>query len=271
MSDFAYALISDILAPTWTIATGTEVDGYEVTNLGNIYPHDVFMAAETTVRAVADLGAKTEVQAVIFLNTNLTPGLTLTLQANDANVWPGSDLSQTLTIPAKHIEGFSAGVWFDLVTRLPTIGDRSWRYWSPLISGNGVPVAMGMVILVHAVRRITSFQYGTAARTLDHASIRNTTKFGVSSVYEIGARDRIVSGTLRHWDKGVATTALAESARGGNRPLSICPSGVEYSAADPHSEPMWVEWIDPMQAAHFDNRGADVPVSFHELSYGLPL
>jgi hypothetical protein len=270
-TDFAYALISDVLTPTWTLASpGTELGPqYAVTQLGTIYPHDVFSANETSVRPIADLGAKTEVQGVAIFNTNLTPGLTLKLQANDTNVWPGSSFEQTLVVPAAHKEGFSAGIWFDVVTRTSA---RSWRYWSLVLgSANSVPISIGMVVLMGTVRRTRGLFIGTPARTLAHAEIRNTSKFGVASVYEVGSRDRILSGSFMSADQAVTLAALRESARGGNRPFFIAPTGAEYTPAAPMSEPLWVEWLDDMQMQGVEADVASVPATFHELSYGQPL
>lgn len=274
MKHLAYALPRDVLAPTWSLVTGTELGAqYPVSKLGTIYPHDVFSANEVTVRPVADLGAKIEVQGVLVFNTNLDAALTLTLQATDDNVWPGSSLSQTLTIPAKHYDGFSAGVWFDLATRVPVLASRSWRYWSLLVTANSVPVTIGMAVLVSTVRRLGRNITWSPVSSLGHGEIRNPTKFGVHSVLELGNRDRVFKAGVPQADDATRAQliALREDARGGNRPFFLCAAGDE-DASDPLKEPMWVEWGgDTLDVTHDFLNLHGASVLFHELSYGQPL
>lgn len=266
---------TDVKAGTYS-GNGLTVLGsqYPFSALGDREPSQVCITNETSGRFIFDAGAKVAIKGVLLAHHRYTAGLTLRLEANDDNDWTGTEpLIQDITVPAWRKDGFARNVWWDLETRLPTVADHSWRYWSlrPTTANSSV-IAAGLWLFFTAIRRLGRNIGWNITETIDHDVIDNATKFGVHSVYELGSKGRTAEAVVPQANDATrnAIDDWREDARSSARPFFVAQAGDE-NAADLRNEPLWASWDGgPLSGSHAFLDLHSVPLRFKELSFGLP-
>lgn len=217
--DLEYALPTDDLkriAGTWALVSGTTDVGYGLERLTNDDPAYPVKFNETTFRIARDYGTVVSPQYAAVIHANLAPGYaSLVLQGHTSNVWTAPAFSRPFPAMEYHENGFPLNLPLDLRTAAP-----SYRYWSLAATvPNTVPIALGLFVLVDAVRALDGHLLlsGNPEDDEDAPSNRHVTDAGVESTLSFGTRLRWLRGEklsqtaegadLRSWHRAAAGDA----------------------------------------------------------------
>jgi hypothetical protein len=231
---------------TFPAANGTDLD-----------PATVLKATTTsTVITLTHSGSVTAVGFAI-INHNLV-GATVTL----AN---GGGYSQAITIPARSSDGQCVNAWRDMRADANTAA----TVWTLTITGASANVAIGELVMVTALRRVTwlTIVGGTEASFRWHWPKRiHRTFYGSRLVYDTGVRMRAASGeSLTEADRALFL-ALAQSAKGASYGFLFIPDSSVNDA--------WFVVIPDMSEIVSGFQSATisrVQFAIEEVSSGLPL
>lgn len=259
-----YALPSDNLTSTASVITpSTEATGYEVENLYDGNPAKPWKMTATTGNVVFDFGAATNIDLVAIIHHNLTAALEVRIQGNATDSWGSPTLNQTITIPAYDADDFPVNPWVDLSAL-----SNSFRYWRLVVVGtNAANVAIGELWLIGTKRTLTAghLRYGLV-QSVTRPLIEHVTDYGVSTIYDLGAKVRWLSGEIF-----ATTTQLSElrtwwdDCHGRALPTLII---FDDAVNDCHL----VRWREMGRTDQRNWPGASiVPVAFSEISRGLVL
>lgn len=198
-----YATYADFLPATWTIPTGTPRTDYGVTNLGDLDPSNPVWITGTTIRVTADLGSAQPVAAVAIIAHNFDEDLTVLVQANSSNSFGSPPLSMAITIEAPFAE-FGCNALLDLSAVLDS-ASRTYRFWSITNSGdsNSVSVAIGEIVFATEWRTMDPSLRHDYRMPQTRLAAQQSSKRGVQTIYDFGARERSLIGSTR-----VGPTAL---------------------------------------------------------------
>lgn len=259
-----YARPSDnVIANATTVTPSTEATGYEVENLWDGNPAKPWKATATTANIVFDFGSAQSLDWAALIHHNLTAGLEVRLQGNAADSWGAPTLNQTFTIPAYDQDGFPVNPWLDL----SSIGSRSFRYWRFVVVGtNAANVAVGEMWLVATKRALVKgvrvgYNYSRRRPLIEHV-----TDYGVSTIYDLGAK-------LRKWTGEIETTAADlltlkawwDACHGRALGTLLVPD----ASANEVALVRWTE--DPLNFEQHFSRHNVVAVAWEEISRGLVL
>lgn len=258
-----YAKPSDNVIADATITPSTEATGYEVENLYDGNPAKPWKATATTGNIVFNFGSAQNIDLVALIHHNLTAGLEVRIQGNASDSWGSPTLNQAITIPAYDEDGFPVNPWIDLSAL-----SNSFQYWRLVVVGtNAANVAIGELWLVETRRELTArnLRYGLSQSTT-RPLIEHTTDYGVSTIYDLGAKMRGLSGEIITTNTGLEEVKdWWDSCNGRALPtLMIFDEDVNSAQL--------VRWGAMGRVDRRSNHNiATIPVAFSEVSRGLVL
>lgn len=227
VANLAYLRNSDLVVPTWALASGTARTGYGLDKLNDGRPSRRLWLNETSFRLVGDFGSAQRIDALLLVHHNLADGKTILVEGNSTNSWPGTTMG-TITVAAAGEDGWTTNAGLDLVRAVPVAANRTWRYWSlsNLTNANTVAVKIGELLMGTPLRYLTHNVSWGAGRPEEHAASVLTTKTGVEAVYDMAARRREFQAEIDGNDTGLAEwRSLRRSSRGKVRPFVVFPNG----------------------------------------------
>lgn len=187
------------LSGSVTITPSSADAAYPVANLYDSNPAKPFKLDATAGNIVFDFGSAVAIQLAAIVHHNLDAALDVRLQGNASNAWGAPSLDQAVTIPPDEADGFPVNPWVDL-----TGGSHTFRYWRLVFPTNSVPVQIGQLWLGAAKRSlVNNIQWGFAEK-VDRRLIEHVTDYGVSTIYDLGAKVKSWSPTVRTTDAGIA-------------------------------------------------------------------
>lgn len=208
-------------AATITVETGTADDGYPADNLVDLNPGKPARLVETSGAWLFDFGAAQSLDLVALIHHNLDAGLDVRIQGNDTDDWTTPALDEAITIPAAAADGYPVCPFLDLTAITP----RSYQFWRlVVVDANAAPVAIGEVILGETIRELTVNVNWGARESEDRLIIEHTTDMGVSTIYDLGVRQRVFEGDVDTTDAGAAELRdLVRAARARVDPWLFIP------------------------------------------------
>lgn len=266
-----YSRYSDRRNPTWSLVTGTARSGYAVTALNDLDPSAPHWIEETTIRVVADMGSALEVQAMWMFAHNFDAGLNVRLQANATNVWTSPSLNVPITIETAYRDGFAVDAEVDLTHLFNAAIDRTYRYWSIVnTSANSVSVSIGEVWLASEVNWFTNNDLAhDYALPFGHLVSESKSKRGVQTVYDMGTRERSLTGRIRVNSSDLDTLLdWDDDQHGKARPMVVVLD--EDASSVRLREPRLVRFTDIQKVAQSLKHDTlyDVSLGFDELGRG---
>lgn len=184
---------------TAAMQTGSAASGYPATNInnwtiGNETTPGKGSAAVATAW-VLDFTSAQRVDGVVLWH-NFDAAITIRVQMNAANTWGGPTVDASITVPAKHADGFSVKLFVDLrtVSGYTTSGLRYLR-----VSVPSATVAPGLKILAysqwgqlqHNVLMTPSPRQPETQKSIIHA-----TDFDYEWVYQMYSAKRRIAGSV---------------------------------------------------------------------------
>lgn len=258
-----FAKPSDNLTSTATITASTSATGYGTANLYDGNPAKPWKATATTATLDFAFGSATNIDLVAIVHHNLTAGLEVRIQADDASDFSSLDLNQLITIPAYDEDDFPVNPWIDLSAL-----SNSWQYWRLNVVGtNSANVQIGELWLVGTRRELTAshLRYGLSQST-SRPLIEHRTDYGVSTIYDLGAKMRGLSGEIVTTDTGLEEIKdWWDDCHGRALPTLVIFDEAVNSC-------QLVRWRDLGREDTRTTTGwTTIPVAFEEVSRGLVL
>lgn len=264
MASLLYAHPSDNLTSSAaTITASTEASGYGVANLYDGNPAKPWKATTTTGTVSFDFGAAVNIDLVALIHHNLTAGLEVRIQADNASDFSSLDLNQTITIPAYEADDFPVNPWIDLSAL-----SNSWRYWRLNVVGtNSANVAIGELWMVGTKRTLTAghLLYGLQ-ESFEKPIIEHVTDYKVSTIYNLGAKVWSMSGEILTTNAGLTSLRTWwDDCHGRALGTLIIPDDTVNVARLAR----WADFRRADQRSFYD--GNRVRVAWSEISRGLVL
>jgi len=252
MASSLFCYYTDIksFAATWSLTAGAADSAFPLVNL-NSPRADVVSKITSGTATYRGTIASTAIQAVAFINTNLS-GATVTVTNNN------SMASQSLLIPAAQPDGLSLNGFLNL--RLVTTAATQWNF---AISGFGSNVAVGKILLIASVREMCH-RWGVQIKERK-PFILHRTEYGIPLGFPLRVRYRELRPNLARESERAAYTALRRSGSGPHEPF--------WFVLDPAvNDPMYL-WHQPDEWEHTRDaplitKWSDV---FEEVNPGLGL
>jgi hypothetical protein len=194
---------------TLTVEVGTPEPLYPAANLTDLNPARPCKLQETTGAFLWDFGSAQRVDLVAIIHHNLEAGLAVRIQANDTDDWgsPEPALDTTIVIPTWWEDGMPVNPLLDL-TSTDGYSTSGYQYWRLAIDqANADPIAIGEVVLLDRVRRMTQNPLWGLDLAEHRPIIEHTTDYMVPTVYSYGVSRRGMTGSL------ITTPAGAEELR----------------------------------------------------------
>jgi hypothetical protein len=190
-------LLSDAVTIT---PSNTPPTGYGTANLFDSNPAKAFKLDAASGSIVFDFGSAVNVDVFAIIHHNLDEALAnVKIQGNASDVWTSPSLDQAVTIPAWEKDGFPVNPWLDLSALA-----NSFRYWRLAFgTANSANIQLGQVWLGQTKRSLThnvswGYQEGVERRIIEHE-----TDYGVSTIYDLGAKIKSWSPEIRTSDAGM--------------------------------------------------------------------
>jgi hypothetical protein len=250
-----------LLDDTVTITpSGTPPDGYGSANLFDNNPAKAYKHNSTSGNVVFDFGAAVNVDVFAIIHHNLDEGLDVKIQGNATDSWGSPTLNQSLTIPAYERDGFPVNPFIDLSGMA-----NSFRYWRLLFNEvNSASIQLGQLVFGGTKRELVhnigwGYKEGVERKIIEHV-----TDYGVSTIYDLGAKIKSWSPTIRTSDAGM--TAVEEwwdACHGRALPSLII--------LDPDvNDARFVRWAEPVREISRDfNEDNTIQFGWREVSRGL--
>jgi hypothetical protein len=242
-------------AATVTLAAGSALAGYPLSNL-NVGAWAVpFKAAETTIDIRIDLGSAQALGWVILGNTNLT--VAASLQGHTSDVWTSPDISTAFAIPTKSPRAiFTSPYVSNLAAK---------RYWRIVITSNATPVVIGELGMLGTRREAGIYTRPGVELGAQGQSVEHVTPFGVEMAYELHVRRERVAGSLAVTPtERQAILDLLDATRYKARPFWMLPHAG-------HTDAWFVRYqADEFLGSAISSGGFVGPFPVRQLSRGLP-
>lgn len=191
--------------------------------------------------------------AVIY--PNFDEGLDVTLELGS-----GSPFATSVVIPteAHDSDGWPPSPW---VAFSPVSVDAVRL---SINDANSLPVQVGRLMLLVAIRQLENdVRYGVE-ETEDHAHISHSTLFGVETVYDMGGKRRAINGEIALVDSVAGDFIdLLQRARGRVQPWLLIPDAGESKAWYVRAEQGWSRTRETINHNIF-------PFRVREVARGLP-
>jgi hypothetical protein len=266
--DLEYALPTDDLkriTGSWQLVTGSTDLGYGLERLCNDDPAFPTKFSDATFRIARDYGAPVAPKYAALIHANLQPGYhSMVLQGHTSNVWTAPAFSVTFPTMEYQENGFPLNLGIDLREAAP-----SYRYWSLAATvANGVPIAIGLFIMVDTVRALDGHFLLSANPQDDEdaPSNRHVTDAGVESTLSFGTRLRWLRGEkLSETNEGAALLSWHRAAAGDAGRFLLLPHMEE-------NEPWFARFASsklPRTHRMPNNLLYGVRLEFAEISRGL--
>ena len=232
-----YALPSDDKSVGATVTASAEDSGYVAANLAQGYDANQNRPAKlttTTGNWVFDLLSAQTIDYVALIYHNLDAGLSVSIQGNASDSWGAPSLSQAITIPAHHADGWPVNP-FQALT-----GSRTFRYWRLLISGtNSLTIDLRRCLLLSTLRTFPAdLRMGVRFSEM-HRDLVEMTELGIDTVYDLGGKERMIDGDVP--TRGTAATdflTLRRTVNGRVQPWLFVPDSRVNDA-------WFVRFVDP--------------------------
>jgi hypothetical protein len=257
-----YSLPGDDIAATYaTVVTASAEDpDYLAVNIASGSPSRPAKLTTTSGWFVYDFGVAVNIAAVALIYHNLDAGLAVTIQANVADAWGAPPVSQALTIPAHHEDGWPVSPWALIA------GSPSYRWWRLNITGvNSLTIAIGRWVLVGALRQLTEDVLWGEEEREEHTIVEQRTELGIETIYDLGGKRRHFSGEFGILNTSAATLqSLYRSAKGRTLPWLLVPDTAVNDA-----------WFVRFEESQFSRTRETynhnrIPFRVQELARGLP-
>jgi hypothetical protein len=240
---------------TLSLAVGTAVTGYPLTNLNSGSWAVPFKAEEVTIDIRIDLGSSQAIGWIILGNTNLT--VAATLQGHTSDVWTSPDISTAFAVPTKSPRAiFTSPYLSDLAAK---------RYWRIVITSNATPVVIGQLGVLGTKRTAGIYTRPGTDLTSGGTSVVHETPYGVELAYELHARRESTAGTLAlTTTERQAVLDLLDAARYRARPFWMLPHAR-------HADAWFVRYAaDVFEATPIGTGGYVGAFPVRQVSRGLP-
>ena len=251
-----------ILAPTWSLFSGSALEEYDVDRLDDQDPSYPLKVAEATFALRGDLGAAVRVDGLAVIHHNLAAGVTARLKLGSTP--GGSDVVVDVTVPAWGGR-FAPHLYFDLATAAPVVANRTRRYLDlSLVAPNDVPVAIGELVVAGIVDTFSGMLLDAKPR-LGFGRTVVEGKKGPQYIHDRRTRDRLwAGGALLEDAADVAAFTGFQQASYGVRPFLVWPLN---SITD---EPIYARFIEAgyEYTLPVDLTIAHVPFAVRELACG---
>jgi hypothetical protein len=262
MAKVIYCRPDDQLLDEETVITssGAESTGYTTANLYDNNPARAFKLNAASGNVVFDFGGAVNVDIFSIIHHNLDAGLDVKIQGNATDSWGTPSLSQSITIPAYEKDGFPVNPFIDLSAL-----SNSFRYWRLLVNGtNSANVQLGQLIFGATKRELVHNIGWGYQESVERKIIEHVTDYGVSTIYDLGAKIKAWSPTIKTTDAGM--TAIEEwwdACHGRALPSLI--------VLDPDvNDARFVRWSEPARTIQRDfNNDNTIQFGWREVSRGL--
>lgn len=216
-----YTRPNDNLLPTATLSlsAGTLLANSALANLYDLSLAKALMLSDMTLDLRIDHGSAKSVAFVSFLHSNVD--VVARFQTDAANDFSSPVEDETFGIPAVSQAGRYSATWIN------TSGHAAARWNRLLISGNTLPVTIGLLWLSQAYRTFT------VAKGFQHRGLRIDPAYGLNSIeashgidltYNQSPRREAFLGTVKVPDAELSDVDdLIDAARGGSRPFVAVP------------------------------------------------
>jgi hypothetical protein len=216
---------------TPTVSTGTAATQYGPAHLVDLEPSYPAKLLETSGAWLWDFTNPQRLDVAAIIHHNLDAGLEVRLQGNATNVWTAPTVNALFTIPAADEDGFRKGPWLDL-TRETGYTTTGFRFWRLVVVGvNSAPVQVGEVWMSATLRTLDpNIQWG-AQDGEDHPLVEHRTDFQVSTMFDLGPRQRALAGQVDTTDTNRdALRGWSRSSRGRARMFLLIQDGTVNDA-----------------------------------------
>ena len=229
-----------ITAGAWTL-TGTARAGYPVTALDDGDPSAPVWITGNSIVLVRNMTAPTLVDGVTIHAHTLVNASVLKVQMHTADSWATPDVDITVTIPTAYRDGFSLDLFVNVKALYPVAANRTKQYLRVINTvANPVTVAIGEIAIWGAQRTFsrTFSVNGLVPQDIEHLATKSTSKRGVSTVYDMGTKERRWTGVVMATQADLEDLlAWREDARGIVKP-SVFVFQPGYSGAR-YAEPVF--------------------------------
>ena len=251
-----------LLAPTWSLFSGTALEDYDVDRLDDQDPSYPLKVAEPSVTLRGDLGAALRVDGLAVIHHNLAAGTGLRLRLGATP--GGADVTVTVTVGAWPGR-FAEHLYFDLATAAPLVATRTRRYLElATLAPNDVPVAIGELVTAGIVDTFSGILVDAKPRLAFGRTLVEGKK-GPQYIHDRRTRDRVwTGGALLEDAADVAAFTGFQQASYGVRPFLVWPLN---SITD---EPIYARFVEPGYdyTLPVDLTIAHVPFAVRELACG---
>ena len=262
MANLIYQHPSDqLLSDDVTITPSTEDATYPKAGLYDNNPAKAFKMTATTGNIVFDFGSPVNIDIFAIIHHNLTAGLSnVKFQGNATDSWGSPSLDQTVTIPTYEEDGFPVNPWLDLSAL-----SNSFQFWRLNFgTANAANIALGQIWLGGTKRSLVrNFEWGFQ-EMVDRKIIEHVTDYDVSTIYDLGAKIKGFTLTLKTTVAGMlAVEQWWDSCRGRSLPTLIILDPAVKDAR-------MVRWLDPVRTIERKWLGVNIiQLKLREVSRGL--
>jgi len=263
-----------ILAPTWTLASGTEVGGdYVLAALTDQDPSLPLWIEEVSIGLQGNLGAPVRVDGVAVIHHNFAEGTDVRLRVTDAAGGGGTGATITVTV-GPWMGRWAPHLYFDVAAEAPLVGDRTRQYlFLDNTDPNTVPVQIGELVTAGEVETFSGMLVEPTTPLTYGRSVVSGKK-GPQFIHDRRSRDRQWNGNavLDEADD-VAIFENWQHQSYGVRPFLCWPYNgltTDPSAVPAGDEPVYARFSDPVYAPSlpFDTTVKRTKLEIAELSCG---
>lgn len=265
----------DLALTAITVTASAEDPEYPAANLVSENPANPAKLTQTTGSWVLDFGSPVAPAAVLLAYHYLDPGIDVTLRGNATDSWGAPSFSQSITIPAKRLDGPSYQRWtVNALALLQGVGG-GYRFWKLDVTGaNSQNIVVGRCLLLSAPRTVELLDVSDGmGEGDDPGEIAHPTELGVETVYNPGGPRRSLSTFTVATDLTAGSApvqdaadfrALHETSEGRLHPFVLVPF---TTPGDP-----WLVRFEsaPRQRTHKVGGYQVWPLEVRECSRGLP-
>jgi hypothetical protein len=186
-----------------TITPSAEDSAYPRANLYDSNPAKAFKLNATSGNIVFNFGTATNIDIFAIIHHNLDAGLgNVRIQGHTSDSWGAPTLNELITIPTYELGSppWPVNPFIDLSGIA-----NSFQYWRLVFgTANSVNIQLGQLWFGETKRELThnvswGYQEGVERRIIEHE-----TDYGVSAIYDLGAKIKTWSPEIKTSDAGMA-------------------------------------------------------------------